>query len=68
MLNHVSTILEQDFREVLFNKLRSGFPSGFDLQHAYNLVQSSFQQGKFQSSDVEKEKAQNSFLVRIQNL
>ncbi|XP_041375070.1 conserved oligomeric Golgi complex subunit 4-like [Gigantopelta aegis] len=67
MLNHVSSILEQDFREVLFAKLRSGFPSGFDLQHAYNLVQSSFQHGKLQSSDTEKEKAQNSFLVALNN-
>ena len=38
MLNHACTILEQDFREVLFGRVRAGFPSGFDLSQAYNMV------------------------------
>jgi len=63
MLNHACTILEQDFREVLFSKLRSGFPSGFDLAQAYNLVQSSITQGRIQSADVEAEKSKAAFLV-----
>ena len=63
MLNHACTILEQDFREVLYARLRAGFPSGFDLQQAYNLVQASITQGKLQSSDAEKVKARASFLV-----
>ncbi|XP_067651434.1 conserved oligomeric Golgi complex subunit 4-like [Haliotis asinina] len=67
MLNHACTLLEQDFREVLYSRLRSGFPSGFDLQQAYNLVQSSFQQGKLQSSDSEKEKAKILFLTALNN-
>ena len=63
MLNHACTILEQDFREVLYARLRAGFPSGFDLQQAYNLVQASITQGKLQSSDAEKVKARANFLV-----
>lgn len=63
MLNHACTILEQDFREVLFSKLRQGFPSGFDLTQAYNFVQSSITQGRLQSTDVESEKAKAAFLV-----
>ncbi|KAK3594356.1 hypothetical protein CHS0354_031735 [Potamilus streckersoni] len=65
MINHACTILEQDFREVLFNRVRAGFPSGFDLTQAYNIVQSSIQQGKLQSSDIEKTKAQ--FLTTLNN-
>ncbi|KAL3859523.1 hypothetical protein ACJMK2_009739 [Sinanodonta woodiana] len=65
MINHACTILEQDFREVLFNRVRAGFPSGFDLTQAYNMVQSSIQQGKLQSSDIEKTKAQ--FLTTLNN-
>ena len=64
MLNHACAILEQDFREVLFAKLRAGFPSGFDLTTAYNLVQSSITQGRLQSADVETEKTKAAFLVR----
>lgn len=53
MLNHACTILEQDFREVLYSRVRAGFPSGFDLTQAYNMV---IQQSK--SSDTEKAKTQ----------
>ncbi|XP_076448808.1 conserved oligomeric Golgi complex subunit 4-like [Babylonia areolata] len=67
MLNHACTILEQDFREVLYQRLRAGFPSGFDLQQAYNLVQASITQGKLQSSDAEKVKARASFLTSLNN-
>ena len=63
MLNHACTILEQEFREILYARLRLGFPSGFDFTQAYNLVQSSIQQGKLQRSDQETQKAKNAFLV-----
>ena len=63
MLNHACTILEQDFREVLFSKLRQGFPSGFDLTQAYNYVQSTFSQGRIQSTDAETDKSRAAFLV-----
>lgn len=62
-LNHACTVLEQDFREVLHSRVRAGFPSDYYFQQAYNMVQSSIQQGKLQSSDTEKTKAQ--FLVCI---
>ncbi|WAR13627.1 COG4-like protein [Mya arenaria] len=65
MLNHACTILEQDFREVLFGRVRAGFPSGFDLSQAYNMVQSSIQQGKLQASDTEKAKTQ--FITTVNN-
>jgi len=65
MLNHACTILEQDFREVLFSKLRQGFPSGFDLTQAYNYVQSTFSQGRIQSADVETDKSRAAFLVSL---
>ena len=65
MLNHACTVLEQEFREILYARLRLGFPSGFDFTQAYNLVQSSIQQGKLQRSDQETQKAKNAFLVSI---
>jgi hypothetical protein len=65
MLNHGCSILEQDFREILYSKLKAGFPSGFDFTQAYNLVQSSIAQGRFQSADVETEKTKSTFLVNI---
>lgn len=65
MLNHACTILEQDFREVLLSKLRQGFPVGFDLTQAYNLVQSTFTQGRLQSADVESDKLRAVFLVSL---
>ena len=63
MLNHACAILEQDFREILYSRLRAGFPSGFDFTQAYNLVHSSIQQGKLQRTDLETQKAKNAFLV-----
>ena len=37
MLNHANSVLEQDFREVLYTKLRQGFPSGHALLYAWNV-------------------------------
>ena len=65
MLNHANSVLEQDFREILYSKLRLGFPSGFDITQAYNLVQSSLQQGKLQYGDAETQKAKSAFLVSL---
>lgn len=65
MLNNACTILEHDFGEVLLTRLRAGYPYGFDLQHAYNIVQSSLQTGKLQSSDSEKKLSRAQFLVSI---
>ncbi|CAG5130857.1 unnamed protein product [Candidula unifasciata] len=67
MLNLACTILEQDYGEVLLVRLRAGYPYGFDLQHAYNIVHSSLQQGKLQSSDSEKKQARAAFLTALNN-
>ena len=66
MLNHATTVLEQDYREVLYTKLRYGFPSGFDLTQAYNFVQSSLQGKANTDDDTQKSKA--AFLVRYQQI
>lgn len=50
---------------VFQQQCKQGFPSGYlDLTQAYNVIQSSLQQGsiRLQSSDTEKAKA--NFLVR----
>ena len=57
MLNHSVTILESTYKDALYSKLKIGYPSGFDLTQAYNVIQSSIQQGRLQSSDhIEKQK------------
>jgi hypothetical protein len=57
MLNHSVTILESAYKDALYTKLRVGYPSGFDLTQAYNVIHSSIQQGRLQSSDhIEKQK------------
>ena len=61
VINHACALLEEIFIDRLRTKLKLGYPSGA-LSQAYNLVQSSLQQGKLQSSDVEK--ARQQFLVR----
>lgn len=60
-----------DFREVLYNKLRQGFPATTlqDIQRgvssAVSLMQSSLQQGKFNTLGIESaEHAKAAFLVR----
>ena len=65
MLNHATTVLEQDYREVLYTRLRYGFPSGFDLTQAYNFVQSSLQQGKITNSEDDIQKNKAAFLVSL---
>ncbi|ELU05879.1 hypothetical protein CAPTEDRAFT_225425 [Capitella teleta] len=67
MLNHGCSILEQDYREHLYSKLKTGFPSGFDFTQAYNLVQLSISQGRLQSADVETEKTKSTFLTALNN-
>ena len=64
MLNHACTLLGGDFRDVLYSRLRQGFPSGFDFAQAYSLVQSSIQTGKLQSADQETERGKAAFLVK----
>ncbi|XP_066290971.1 conserved oligomeric Golgi complex subunit 4-like [Branchiostoma lanceolatum] len=66
MLNHATTILEQDFCEVLYGRLRQGFPSGFlDFTQAVNLMQSTIQQRKIASESTEDTKT--AFLTTLNN-
>ncbi|XP_054245663.1 conserved oligomeric Golgi complex subunit 4 isoform X2 [Indicator indicator] len=69
MINHSTTELESDFREVLHNKLKQGFPATTfqDFQRgvtsAVNIMHSSLQQGKFDTKGIEStDEAKQSFL------
>uniref|UniRef100_A0A8C0BHQ5 Conserved oligomeric Golgi complex subunit 4 n=2 Tax=Accipitrinae TaxID=8955 RepID=A0A8C0BHQ5_9AVES len=69
MINHSTTELESDFREVLYNKLKQGFPATTfqDFQRgvtsAVNIMHSSLQQGKFDTKGIEStDEAKQSFL------
>jgi conserved oligomeric Golgi complex subunit 4 len=53
-LNHAVTIIDAVYREQLYLRLKSGYPSGFDLSQAYTVIQSSIQHGKLQGNDIEK--------------
>uniref|UniRef100_A0A668UFG8 Conserved oligomeric Golgi complex subunit 4 n=1 Tax=Oreochromis aureus TaxID=47969 RepID=A0A668UFG8_OREAU len=75
MINHANSVLESDFREVLYNKLRQGFPATTlqDIQRgvssAVSLMQSSLQQGKFNTLGIEStEDAKAAFLVTLNNV
>ena len=62
VINNACTLLEEDYSLVFQQQLKQGFPSGYlDLAQAYNVIQSSLQQGRLQSSDTEK--AKTIFLV-----
>ncbi|CAM5150067.1 unnamed protein product [Eretmochelys imbricata] len=75
MINHSTTELESDFREVLCTKLKLGFPATTfqDIQRgvtsAVNIMHSSLQQGKFDTKGIEStDEAKQSFLVTLNNV
>ncbi|KAG8523664.1 Conserved oligomeric Golgi complex subunit 4 [Galemys pyrenaicus] len=75
MINLATTELESDFRDVLSNKLRMGFPATTlqDIQRgvtsAVNIMHSSLQQGKFDTKGIEStDEAKLSFLVTLNNV
>ncbi|KAM5297616.1 conserved oligomeric Golgi complex subunit 4 isoform 1-T3 [Glossophaga mutica] len=75
MINLATTELESDFRDVLCNKLRVGFPATTfqDIQRgvtsAVNIMHSSLQQGKFDTKGIEStDEAKLSFLVTLNNV
>ncbi|MBZ3870038.1 Conserved oligomeric Golgi complex subunit 4 [Sciurus carolinensis] len=75
MINLATTELEADFRDVLCNKLRIGFPATTlqDIQRgvtsAVNIMHSSLQQGKFDTKGIEStDEAKLSFLVTLNNV
>ncbi|XP_037401397.1 conserved oligomeric Golgi complex subunit 4 [Pygocentrus nattereri] len=75
MINHATSMLEADFREVLVCKLRAGYPASAlqDLQRgvssAVSLMQSSLQHGKIQTLGIEsQEQAKSAYLVTLNNV
>uniref|UniRef100_A0A674F203 Conserved oligomeric Golgi complex subunit 4 n=1 Tax=Salmo trutta TaxID=8032 RepID=A0A674F203_SALTR len=75
MINHSTSVPESDFREVLYNKLRQGFPATTlqDIQRgvssAVSLMQSSLQQAKFNKLGIDSaEVAKAAFLVTLNNV
>ncbi|XP_041454635.1 conserved oligomeric Golgi complex subunit 4-like [Lytechinus variegatus] len=65
MLNHTSTLLESDYRDVLYGKLRAGFPSGsFDVGQAYSMLQ----QGRLPTSASDTNAAKLEFLTTLNNV
>ncbi|XP_076808294.1 conserved oligomeric Golgi complex subunit 4-like [Clavelina lepadiformis] len=70
MLNHTTSVLDADFKDVLSNQIKTGFPSGGMLDNissAYNVMQSSFQQGKLQSVDEQNNATRQRFLCTLNN-
>ncbi len=66
MLNHAVGIIDSVYRDQLYTRLKSGYPSGFDLSQAYTVIQSSIQLGRLQGSDIEKLK--ELFLITFNNV
>ncbi|KAK9878442.1 hypothetical protein WA026_022082 [Henosepilachna vigintioctopunctata] len=66
IINTACGVLENDFCDVLRSKLKQGYPSGYlDLTQAYNVLQSSIQQGRLQSGDTEQ--SRTAFIVALNN-
>ncbi|XP_044750706.1 conserved oligomeric Golgi complex subunit 4 [Coccinella septempunctata] len=66
IINTACRVLENDFCDVLRSKLKQGYPSGYlDLTQAYNVLQSSIQQGRLQSGDTEQSRI--AFVVALNN-
>lgn len=66
IINNACRVLESDFGEILRNRLRQGYPSGYlDLTQAYNVLQTSIQQGRLQSGDTEQSRM--AFLIALNN-
>ena len=63
MLNHAVNIIDTTYREQLYIRLKSGYPSGFDLSQ---VIQSSIQFGKLQGNDIDKLK--QIFLTTYNNI
>ncbi|CAF0860435.1 unnamed protein product [Didymodactylos carnosus] len=66
MLNHAVSIIDSVYREQSYTRLKSGYPSGFDLSQAYTVIHASIQSGKLQGSDIEKLKQH--FLTAYNNV
>lgn len=62
VVNNACGILEQDLCGLLQGQLRMGIPSGY-MDQAYNVIQTSLQQGKLHANDADKQRL--AFLVRL---
>lgn len=66
VINNAASCFEGDFISALKAPLKSGYPSGYiDLAQAYNVIQTSLQQGKIQTSDTEQ--ARTNFIIQLNN-
>ncbi|GJQ85732.1 hypothetical protein Trydic_g12138 [Trypoxylus dichotomus] len=66
IINNACRALESDFCNILRSKLKQGYPSGYlDLTQAYNVLQSSIQQGRLQPGDTEV--ARTAFVIALNN-
>ncbi|XP_030374050.1 conserved oligomeric Golgi complex subunit 4 [Scaptodrosophila lebanonensis] len=66
VINNAASSLDGDFVNALKTPLKNGYPSGYiDLAQAYNAIQTTLQQGKLQSSDADRGRA--NFLVQLNN-
>ncbi|KAJ8982447.1 hypothetical protein NQ317_010187 [Molorchus minor] len=65
-INNACRVLESDFCEILRSRLKQGYPSGYlDLTQAYNVLQTSIQQGRLQAGDTEL--SRTAFIVALNN-
>jgi len=70
ILNHAVSILETDFKTMMKKRIEDGYFSGGVLDNissAYNVMQSSFQQGKLQSVDEQTKEMQQLFVRTMNN-
>lgn len=74
MINNATSLLEEEFKEVLVGRLRMGYPGSTlaDLQRgvssAVSLMQSSLQHGKIHTHIESQEQAKNAYLVTLNNV
>ncbi|CAG0882929.1 unnamed protein product [Cyprideis torosa] len=69
VVNNTSTLLEETYCPVLRSRIKAGFPGGYmDLTQAYNVIQSSIQQGRLMpGSSAESEAGKIAFLTCLNN-
>nr|CAG4646110.1 EOG090X02VY [Macrothrix elegans] len=69
VINNACTALEEHYSSFFQQQLKLGFPSGYlDLAQAYNVIQSSLQQGSIRLQTSDSEKAKALFLTTLNNV
>ncbi|XP_058819373.1 conserved oligomeric Golgi complex subunit 4 [Topomyia yanbarensis] len=64
VINNAASCLEQDFMNALKSPIKAGYPTGY-IDLAQSAFQSSIQQGRLQTSDVDQ--ARTNFLTTLNN-